>query len=737
MIRKIEKFGVSLVKKGGRLAKPNRGEKEGMIKKIAKWETNNPKKVVIIAILLLIPAFIGFLCTGVNYDILTYLPENLESMQGNQILDETFNSAGMAIVVVDNMPQRYTAALKEEMTKIDGVKNVMWSDMLMGPEVPVEVIPDMLKDIFYSKDEKKTMLLVQFEDSGSADSTMAAIKNIKKLLNERCFISGVSAITEDMKELVEGEAILYIIIAVSLVIIAMLLMTESWCLPFVVMSVLGAAILYNMGTNIFLGEISFITETIAAVLQIGVTMDYSIFLIDRYGEEKLKFDDRRDAMASAVVKAFTALMGSSLTTIFGFAALMFMQLRLGFDIGLVMAKGVILGIASVVLILPAVILVTEKYIDKYKHKSFMPEFSGLNDFVYKHKKALVIIFAVLLIPSYFLQSKPDMYYNMDKALPQDLISVKGLNKLKEDFDMASTQFVIVDDTIPGGTLMRMEDEIGKLDGIASVIAYNTLVGPAIPDNIIPDELLAICKKDGKQMMMVNSKYSTASDELNAQIDTMTQIVKRYDPSALITGEGAMTRDLKITTDRDFMVTNILSIAAILIVIGICLKSFSLPLLLVLSIEFAIWINIALSVIMGDEMAFVTPTIVSCVQLGATVDYAILLTTRFREELQGGKNKKEAIMSATLSTEKSVLQSASVLFLSNFGVYLICDINLVKGVCSLLARGSLISALVIAFFLSPLLYTFEGAINKTTIGWRADSPVKLFGKKRKEEKVNAE
>lgn len=705
------------------------------MKKIARWEVNHPKTVVLIALLLLIPSLIGFVCTRVNYDILTYLPEGLESMQGNEVLDKTFNSAGMAIVVVDNMPQRYTAALGEEIAKINGVSSVMGTDTLLGSEVPAEALPDAIRDIFYSNDGKKTMMLVQFAGSGSSDSTLDAIGNIKKLLNERSFISGASAITEDIKSLVESEAPLYVGIAVLLVLIAMLLMTESWVLPLVVMSVLGIAIAYNMGSNIFLGETSFITQTIAAVLQLGVTMDYSIFLVDRYEEEKLKFDDRKDAMISAVAKAFSALMGSSLTTVFGFLALMFMQFRIGFDIGLVMAKGVAFGIASVVLILPSFVLLTEKYIDKYKHKSFMPEFGGVNDFVFRHRKALVIIFVVLLIPAYFVQSQTDKYYNMDKALPQDLVSVKGLGMLKDDFDMASTQFVIVDDTLPAGYLMNMEKEIKQLDGIASVVAYNEILGPAVPDTLIPDEILSICKKDGKQMMMVNSKYGASTDELNNQLEQMSEIVHRYDPSALITGEGAMTKDLMLTTDRDFMVTNILSIVAILIIIAICFKSISLPILLVLSIEFGIWINIAISVLMGTEVAFVTPTVVSCVQLGATVDYAILLTTRFREELQRGRLKKDAVMNAALAAEKSVLQSATVLFLSNLGVSLICDINLVKGACSLLARGALISALVIVFFLTPLLYVGESFINKTTLGWR--SPYIPKNKKNKNSKSNEE
>lgn len=707
-----------------------------MIKKIAKWETYHAKTVFIIALLLLIPSLLGFICTRVNYDILSYLPEDLGSVQGEQVLDKTFNSAGMAIVIVEDMPAKYTSALKEEILKIDGVSSAIWVDDLAGTQVPSDILPDEIKQIFYSADESKTMMLVQFSHSGSSNETMQAIKEIKKITNEKTFISGMSAITEDIKELTDSQAPIYIAFAIALALIVMSVMMESWILPFVILVALGMAILYNMGTNIFMGEISFITQAIAAILQLGVTMDYSIFLMDRYIEEKRIYDDRRDAMASAVVKSFTALAGSSLTTIFGFVALCFMQLRLGFDIGFVMAKGVVFGILMVVLVLPAMILLFEKYINKYRHRNFVPHFNRTNEFVYKHKKVFALIFVIMLIPAYFVQKNVDVYYNMDKALPQDLVSIQGLNKLKNDFDMASTQFLIVDDTIPAGELMEMEEQIENLDGIASVMAYNSIMGPAVPDDIIPDDILKICKQDGKQMIMVNSEYSAATDELDNQIEQMTAIVKAHDPNALITGEGALTKDLITTTDRDFLVTSILSIVAIFILIALCFKSFSLPVLLVLSIEFAIWINLACSTLMGTEVSFVSPTVINCVQLGATVDYAILITTRFREELHLGRTKKDAILNAANAAERSILQSASVFFVATFGVYLICDISLIKGICVLLARGSVISMLVIVFFLTPMLYLCEGLINKTTFGWRSNnSQKKSKGKTMKSEVRN--
>lgn len=702
-----------------------------MIQKIAKWEACHPKLVITFAVLLLIPAVIGFLCTGVNYDILSYLPADLESVQGNGVLDKTFHNAGMSIVIVEDMPVKYTTALKAEIAKVEGVSTALWVDDLTG-DMPAEALPDQIREIFYSADGSKTMLLVQYDSASSTDDILQAVKQIKRLCNEKTFISGMTAITEDTKEIADEQAPIYVTVAVLLALVVMSFMMESWILPLVILLALGIAILYNMGTNFFLGQISFITQAIAAVLQLGVTMDYSIFLMDRYTEERTKYADRTDAMAVAVSKSFAALIGSSLTTVFGFVALCFMQLSLGFDLGFVMAKGVVFGILTVILVLPELILLLEKHINKYRHRSILPSFKRTNRFVFKHKVVFAVLFVILLIPSYIVQKNADVYYNMDKALPDHLVSIQGLNSLKKDFNMASTQFVIVDDTLPAGKLMQMENEVESLDGIASVLAYNTILGPAIPDSIIPDELLEICKKDGKQMIMVNSAYGAATDELNTQLTQMENIVKRYDENALITGEGALTKDLITTTDRDFLVTSILSVAAIFILIAICFKSVSLPILLVLSIELAIWINLSFATMMGTEISFVSPTVINCVQLGATVDYAILLTTRFREEIQLGRPKKDAILNAMDAAERSILQSASVFFAATFGVYMICDISLIKGICALLARGSVISALVIIFFLSPILYLCEGVINKTTYGWRENQ---TFNFKRHKSKQN--
>lgn len=699
-----------------------------MIKKLALWESNHPKTVVLIALILVIPSLLGFVFTRVNYDIMSYLPDTLESVQGEQVLDETFKNAGMSMLIVDNMPSKYTAALKEEIGKIDGVAKVLWTDELIDITVPMEILPDIAKEIFYSKDGTKTMMLVQYEEAGSSDKTLDAISEIKKLMNEKVLISGLTAITEDIRDICIKQAPLYVGFAVILAFIAMLLMTDSWFLPPVVMTALGMAILYNMGSNIFMGEISFVTQTLAAILQLGVTMDYSIFLVDRYYEEKQICGDRKEAMSNAILKSMTALTGSSLTTIFGFVALMFMQFSMGFDIGFVMAKGIVFGLITVVTVLPALVLLTEKYIDKFRHRSLMPNFSKINEWVFKHKKVLAIIFVILLIPSYFIQSKAKLYYSMDKALPQDLVSVRGLNQLKDDFGMASSQFIVFDDSLPAGKIMQMEDEISDLQGIGSILSYSSFIGPAIQSSIVPDEILKICKADGLQLMMVNSEYSTATDELNDQVVKIEQIVKSYDPNAFVTGEGAISKDMVVTTSRDFTITGIVSIAAIFILVAICFKSASIPVILVLSIKLAIWLNLSLSVLFKSQISFIDPTVINCVQLGATVDYAILLTTRFREELQNGVPKKDAILKAIATAEKSILQSASVFFMATFGVYLVCDITLIKGICALLARGSVISAIVIAVFTAPILYLCEPIIDKTSLEWKGSKPIKRKNKK---------
>lgn len=683
------------------------------MKRIAKFIAYHPKTITIIAVLLLIPAAIGYINTFVNYDILSYLPGDLDSVKGENELDETFNSASMSFLVIEDMPSKDVAALKEKIAKVDNVSSVIWVNDIADISIPQEIIPQAVKDIFYSKDGKCTMMLIQYKYKTVTDETMQAIEDVRGLLNNQCFLSGMGVIMKDTRDLADSQAPVFIAIAIAIALVVMTFCMESWVEPWVLLAALCMAVVYNMGTNLIFGQISYITQCIAAILQLGVTMDYSVFLIDRFEEEKPKYADKRDAMASAIQGAFLSLSGSSLTTIFGFLALCFMDLSLGKDIGLVMAKGVVFGVLTVTIVLPALVLQCDKIIHKYRHRSFIPKFDKLNNFVVNHKKVWVAIFVVLFIPSYIMQSNVNVYYSMDKMLPDDIGCIAALNKMKDEFNMATSHFIIVDDSLDASDLVKMENEIKDTAGVTNMVAYNNFVGSGIPDSMIPDELKSIAKSGGRQMILVNTSYVAATDECNEQLTKINNIVKKYDKNGYVTGEGAMYKDLIDITDHDFKLTSVLSILSIFILIAIIFKSISIPTILVMSIELAIFVNKAISFATGTTLSFIAPTIIGCVQLGATVDYAILLTTRFREEMRNGHNKLDAIKIAANASDRSIFQSALVFFGATFGVFLTCDIKIVKEVCLLLARGSLISAGVIVFMLTPLLLVLEGVIEKTT------------------------
>lgn len=687
------------------------------IEKLSEWITRHPKFIMTVAIILLIPAIIGYLLTGVNYDILSYLPDDINSVQGEQILDESFHNASSAMLVIENFDDKDVVALKEKIMKIDGVTNVTWTDSVIDTTVPNSSLPSFLRKIFYSTDGKSTLMLINFESASASDKTGTAIKEIRSLMNKQCFLSGMSAVLTDTKDLADSQAPIYIAFAIFLALVVMSFTMDSWVLPFVLLASLGIAVVYNMGTNLIFGEISFITKSIAAILQLGVTMDYSVFLIDRFDEEQRYTDNRSLAMGRAVAKTFTALMGSSLTTVFGFLAMCFMTLTLGFDIGIVMAKGVVFGIITVVTVLPSMVLLLYKPIYRFRHKRFVPKFNGLASFTTKHRRVFAIILLVLLVPAYLAQSNVSKYYDVVSGMPQDLDSIVALNKMKEEFNMANTHFVVIDDDVPDGKVNSMIQDIKEIDGIETVVALGEYVGAGIPKSIIPESVKSIAEKDGYQMMMINSDYSTGTDELNAQIDEMNNVISKYTDSGYLTGEGVLTKDLISIANNDFVVTSIISTVAIFILVAICFKSISIPCILVLMIELSIWINIGLSYLMGTEISFITPTVINCVQLGATVDYAILMTTRFREEIQSGKDKKTAIHDAAASSCTSIFQSALVFFSATIGVYFICDIKMIKEICELLARGSFISAIMIMLVLPPVLYILEGVINKTTYKWR--------------------
>lgn len=685
--------------------------------------TKHPKIILLAAVILLVPSVIGYALTGVNYDILSYLPEDINSVQGEKILDETFHNASSVFLVVENFKPDEVVKLKEEISGVEYVTKVMWSDDILDITVPQSSLPSAVRKIFYSQDGNATLLLINLSCSSSSDEAAQAIHDIRNIADKDCFISGMSAILTDTKELADSEAPIYIAFAIMLALIVLSFTSSSWILPFVLLTSLGFAVVYNMGTNFVFGSISFITQSIAAILQLGVTMDYSVFLMDRFEEEMQHRDNRQEAMAAAVSSTFSALLGSSLTTIFGFLAMCFMQLSLGFDIGIVMAKGVVFGIITVVTVLPSLVLIFYKPIFRFNHRRFVPGFGGLVKFTLKRKKRFLALVLILIIPFYLAQTSVEKYYNVVSGLPRDLESVTSLDKMKDDFNMSNSYFIIIDKETPSGMTTSMIEEMKKVDGIETVVAMGEYIGAGIPASILPYSIRAVAESGDYQMMMVNSSYETGTQKLNVQIDALKEIVEECSPGGYITGEGVLTKDLITVADNDFIVTSILSIATIFILIAIVFKSISIPFILVLMIELSIWINIGLSYITGSSISFITPTVISCVQLGATVDYAILMTTRFKEELNSGKDKKTAIHDAASSSCVSIFQSALVFFSATIGVYFICDITMIKEICSLLARGSFISAVMIMLCLPPILLILEKVISKTSYKWNTGKEVK--------------
>ena len=701
-----------------------------MLERIAKGLTKKPKLVVLIALLLLIPSGIGFAATRVNYDILTYLPQELESSQGEQLLEEPFHMAATSMLVVEDMPAGYSNDLINEIKDVPGVSNAVWISNLVGVQVPVDMIPANFRDIFFSGGS--TMMLIQYDHAGASEETMQAITQVKKLCNEKCFLAGFSVVIQDTRELVDKELPVFVGLAVVLALAAMLVTLESTLLPFILIVNIGLAVFYNFGTNILLGEISYITKAIAAVLQLGVTMDYSIFLYRRYEEEQLACTDKKEAMAQAILAAFRSLSGSSLTTIAGFLALCFMRLTLGRDIGVVMAKGVVLGVATVVLVLPALVLLLDDKLEKHTHKTVIPSFDRLNCFVLRHRVAFTVLALVLFIPSIYAQNHAGVYYKLDESLPRDLPSIVGNTKLKEEFDMSTSHFIVLRDDVPAEDMSAMEEELEALPGVTTLISYHSLLGAGIPDFFIPAEIRDMLKQGGYQMMMVNSSYETASDEVAEQLAQMTAIVKAYDPAAMITGEAAMTNDLIETTAVDFKVTNIISIAAIFLIVAIVFRSVSVPVVLVAAIELAISLNQGMPYFTNTQVPFVAPTVIGCVQLGATVDYAILMASRFQEELRNGKDRVEAAFVAASASDASIITSALVLFCATLGVSFVSSIDLIGSLCIMLARGAIISALVSIFIMPALLCVCEPVFRKTSWHW-LQAPQKKPKKEKKTEK----
>ncbi len=692
-----------------------------MIQKVAHGLTRKPKLIALIAVLLLIPAGMGFIATRINYDILSYLPQDAESSQGEKLLEEPFQMAATSMLIVEGMPAGYSSQLIQDIQEIPGVSNAIWVSSLVGIQIPTDFIPADLREMFYAGDA--TMMVIQYDHPGASDETMEAIDQVRSVCNDKCFLAGFSVVIKDTRDLMDSELPLFVGLAVILALVAMSVTLESTVLPFIFLASIGLAIIYNFGSNIFLGEISYLTKAIAAVLQLGVTMDYSIFLYRRYEEERENHEDKRDAMASAIVAAFSSLSGSSLTTIAGFLALCFMRLTLGRDIGIVMAKGVVLGIATVILVLPSLVLLFDKQIDKHKHRTLIPSFDKINVRILKHRWRYVVLALLLFVPAIYAQNHAGIYYKLDESLPQDLPSIVANEKMKDDFDMATSHFVVLRDDVSATDMSDMETALKNLPGITSVLSYHSMLGAGIPEFFVPEDVRTMLKQDGWQMMMVNSKYATASTEVAQQLEQMRSIIKQYDPQALVTGEAAMTNDLIETSAVDFNVTNYISVAAIFLIVAIVFQSISVPVVLVSSIELAIFINQGVPYFTGTEIPFIAPTIIGCVQLGATVDYAILMTTRFQEELRAGKSRDEAIHIAATSSDPSIITSSLVLFCATLGVSFVSSIDLIGTICVMLARGALISAAMSIFIMPSILSVCEPVFNKTSRYWRVTPPVK--------------
>ena len=682
------------------------------MKKITKFISHHPRLVLLIMTLLLIPSWFAYKHTGVNYDILSYLPADLESTQGQEILDKDFKNAatGMLLLKGDD----YDAdKLKNEILKVDGVEDVISKTSILGSSVPNEFLPDEIRDVFYSKD--CTLLMVKFSESSSSFRTMKAIENIKKIESKEKFLSGISSLVKDTKDLIDHETPIYVALAVFLALVVLSLTNESTIIPFLFILNIGYAILYNFGTNLFLGEISYITKAIAAVLQLAVTTDYSIFLYHRYVEEKKSNENKNQAMDLAIQKTISSIFASSLTTFAGFIVLILMRLGLGKDIGLVMSKGVLLGLMSTIVVLPPMILIAEKLVARFNHKIFLPSFEKTSNFVLNHKKGLFIAFLILFIPAIYGARNTDLYYNLDRSLPQDLDSIVALNKMKKDFNMASTHFVVVDEDLSKKNINSLVDELKDVDGVNSVLSANSLTGLTIPDSVLPDKLKDNFTKNGYQMIMINSKYQTASDKVNKQVDKINKIVKNHDKKGYLTGEAVLTKDLTVLSDRDFKMVNIASIIIVFLIIAIVFKSFAIPVVLISVIELAIQINMGIPFYLGQTIPFVTSIIIGVVQLGSTIDYSILMMDRFIAEYKEIKDVDQALKLTVKETSKSIVTSALSFMAATVGVGLYSKMEIVSTICMFLARGAIISMLAIILFLPTIIKIAFPFIRKTTKG----------------------
>ena len=673
--------------------------------------------IVIVSLLLAALSVFGMLGTRINYDMLTYLPKDMETSVGQQVLLDDFGKGAFSFVLVEDMPDKDVSALKEKLAQVDHVESVIWYDSFADISVPKELLPDKLYNAFNSGNT--TMLAVFFDTSTSADETMEAISDIRSIAGKQCFISGMSALVTDLKELCEKEEPIYVAIAVVLACAAMMLLLDGWLVPFVFLACIGISILVNLGTNYFMGEISYITKALSAVLQLAVTMDYSIFLWHSYNEQRETHDDPREAMAVAIHETLTSVVGSSVTTVAGFIALCFMSFTLGSDLGIVMAKGVVFGVIGCVTTLPALILLLNKPLQRTRHKSLIPRMDRLSGFICKRFWVFLILFALLVTPAYYGYSKTndEVYYDMGQCLPEDLPFVKANEKLSEDFNVSSTLMLLVDADTPAKQVKEMAGEMEKVDGVAYVLGLDSLLGDRIPEEMIPDSVKNTLQSDSWKLLLVNSEYHAASDAVNRQIDTLNGILKRYDPDGMLIGEAPCMKDMIETTDHDFDVVNAISIVAIFLIILLVEKSLTLPFILIAVIELAIFINLGLPHYLGQSLPFIAPICISTIQLGATVDYAILMTTRYKAERKRGNGKRDAVCTALTASIPSILVSGLGLFAATFGVAVYSDIDIISSMCMLMARGAIVSMLCVIFFLPALLLLCDRPVCATTLDLR--------------------
>lgn len=673
--------------------------------------------ILIVSIILLFPAALGYFHTRVNYDILTYLPKEIDTMKGQDILLDEFGTGAFSMCVVEGMEDQDISKMRKNMEKVDHVKKILWYDSLADLSIPKTMLPDKVQNAFINEDKDATLMVIFFDSSMSSDETMDAIEELRSVADKQCYISGMSAVVTDTKNLSDKEVPIYVIIAVILAVIVLSLTMDSALIPVFFLLSIGMAIIYNLGSNVFFGEISYVTQALAAVLQLGVTMDYSIFLWHSYEENQERFpDDKKRAMAHAISNTLTSVIGSSITTVAGFVALCFMSFTLGLDLGVTMAKGVVFGVICCVTVLPSMILVFDKAIDKTRHKAIIPDLSVISGWVVKHYKAFIITFIIVLIPALWGYTHYEVYYDLAGTLPGNLDSVIANDKLDETFAMNSTHIILCDSSLEPKEVNEMMSKIDDVDGVKATLGLDSLVGPTVPREMIPSDIKEVVMDENYQMLMISSEYKVASDEVNDQCDKIEKIMKKYDKNAMLIGEAPCTKDLITITNHDFNVVSTVSIGAIFLIIACVFKSISLPIILVAVIEFAIFINMGIPAFTGTKLPFIAGIVIGTIQLGATVDYAILMTTKYRKARYNGVEKQEAITSALGASMQSVIVSALSFFAATFGVGLYSNVDMIASLCSLMARGAIISMFVVIFILPSMFMIFDKIICKTSKGF---------------------